>query len=64
MFDFIKAHVSSNMKIQAAIEFTNYQNMRDDFESSELWEDEVINNSIIFWSFAETYASTLSILAR
>jgi hypothetical protein len=64
LFDFIKAHVPSNINIRAEIEFTNYRNMRDNFENSELLEKGMIDDLIVFWNFTKIYPFTLSTLAK
>jgi hypothetical protein len=49
------------MKIER--EFLNFRRINNDFENIELWEDEIVDNFLIFWNFAATYAPIFSILA-
>jgi hypothetical protein len=56
--------VPSDIGIRDELEFTDYRNMRDVFESSELWEKEMIDDPIIFWNFTEAYAPTFFTFAK
>lgn len=63
IFKFIKTHTPSEQHISIQRAFLNFKRMRQGFESSELWEPEVVNDPYTFWQFASEYSPDLADLA-
>lgn len=63
IFKFIKIHTSSENHIGLQRDFLNFKRMRQGFESSELWEKEVVDDPYTFWQFASEYSPFLAELA-